>query len=214
MVKTAVLVSGGGSNLQSVLDALVFGELPGCELAAVISTSPDAFALQRARMSGVPAYVVERELFPNATVFGFAMLDKLRDLDIELVVLAGYSCELTHPIIKRYSGRVIDTYPSLMPAFTEPPMSGEEVCRLTLQTGVKLTGATAYLITETPGSGPIIAQKAVEVREDDSPATLRRRILEEGENHVLPQALRLYCGGRLRIEDGVVRIAEEPAESK
>lgn len=206
MVKTAVLVSGGGANLQSLLDARVFDELPGCDLAAVISTSPQAYALRRAQMAGVPAYVIDREMFPSATVFGFALLDKLKDLDIEFVVLAGYDCELTMPIFKRFDGRILDSYPSLMPAFTEEPMPAEAVCARALSAGVKLTGATAYFVTETPCKGPIIAQKAVEVCEDDSPSTLRRRVLEEGENYVLPMALRLYCQGRLKVVNGTVRV--------
>lgn len=207
MVKTAVLVSGGGSNLQSLIDARVFGELGNCDLAAVISTSPDAYALTRAEIAGIPSYIVERDMFPSASVFGFAMVDKLRDLDIELVVLAGYNCELTQPIFKRFGGRIVDTYPSLMPAFTEASLSSEDVCAEALRTGVKLTGATAYFVTETPRRGPIIVQKAVEVMEDDTPSTLRRRVLEEGENYVLPRALELFCQDRLTIQDGVVHIS-------
>jgi len=211
MVKTAVLVSGGGANLQSLLDARAFDELPGCDLAAVISTSPRAYALRRAQMAGVPTYIIDRDIFPGATVFCFALLDKLKDLDIEFVVLAGYDCELTLPIFKRYSGKILDSYPSLMPAFTDEPMPAEAVCARALSAGVKLTGATAYFVTETPCRGPIIAQKAVAVREDDTPSTLRRRVLEEGENHVLPEALRLYCQGRLKVVNGTVRIGEEQA---
>lgn len=214
MVKTAVLVSGGGSNLQSLIDARVFGELPGCDLAAVISTSPDAYALTRAEIAGIPSYIVERDLFPSASVFGFAMVDKLRDLDIELVVLAGYNCELTQPFFKRFGGRIIDTYPSLMPAFTEESLSSENVCAEALKRGVKLTGATAYFVTETPRKGPIIVQKAVEVMDDDTPAALRRRVLEEGENYVLPRALELFCQNRLTIQDGVVHISDSAPEKQ
>lgn len=207
MVKTAVLVSGGGVNLQSLIDSDMFGELRGCELAAVISSNPDAYALKRGEMVGVPCYVVDKELFPSQTVFSFAILDKLRDLDIELVVLAGFDCELCQPVFKYYSGKIIETYPSLMPSFTDAGLSGIDIQKAVLDAGVKLTGATAYFVTEKPRSGPIILQKAVEVRDDDTPASLQRRVLEEAENVILPEAVSLYCEGRLKIEGRCVRIA-------
>lgn len=214
MVKTAVLVSGGGMNLQALLDARMFGEIPECELTAVISTKSDAYALKRAEFAGIPTYVVERELFPSSTVFGFAVLDKLRDLDIQLVVLAGYGCEITQPILKHYGGRIIDTYPALMPAFTDADIPAEEICRETMRAGVKLTGATAYFVTDSPRQGPIILQKAVAVREADTALALQRRVLEEGENMVLPRAVALYCQGRLSIENGVVHVDEQLADSE
>jgi len=207
MVKTAVLVSGGGVSLQSLIDAGVFGEIPQCELAAVISTNPGSYAIKRAEMAGIPCYVVDRSLFPSQTVFSFAILDKLRDLDIELVVLAGYDCELSQPIFKHYAGKIIDTYPSLMPSFISEELSGIEIQKAQLAAGIKLTGATAYFVTETPRSGPIILQKAVAVREDDTPTALQRRILEEGENIILPRAVSLFCEKKLSIQDGVVRIS-------
>lgn len=208
MVKTAVLVSGGGLNLQSLIDASVFGEIPQCEITAVISSNPGSYALKRAEMAGIPCYVVDRELFPSQTVFGFAILDKLRDLDIKLVVLAGFDCELTQPIFKHYSGRIIDTYSSLMPAFTDEELSGIRIQEAELNAGVKISGATVYFVTEKPNFGPIILQKAVAVREGDSPAVLQRRILEEAENIILPRAVELYCSGKLSVVKGVVHIAE------
>ncbi|MFB0921326.1 MAG: formyltransferase family protein [Oscillospiraceae bacterium] len=210
-VKTAVLVSGGGLNLQSLIDAGTFGEIPRCELTAVISSNPGAYALKRAEAAGIPCYVVDRELFPSQTVFGFAVLDKLRDLDIELVVLAGFESELTQPIFKHFGGRIIDTYPSVMPAFTGEELTGLAIQEAQLKAGIKITGATAYFAAEKPNSGPIILQKAVAVREDDTPATLQRRILEEAENVILPRAVALYCAGKLSVKDGLVHIAE-PAE--
>lgn len=208
MVKTAVLVSGGGLNLQSLIDAGMFGEIPQCELLAVISSNPDSYALKRAEMAGIPSYVVDRDLFPSQTVFSFAILDKLRDLDIELVVLGGFECELAQPIFKHFGGRIIETYPSLMPSFTEEGLSGLAIQEAALCMGVKLMGATAYFVTEKPHSGPIILQKAVAVRAGDTPDALQRRILEEGENVILPRAVSLFCEGKLRIENGVVHIAE------
>ncbi len=206
MVKTAVLVSGGGVNLQSLIDARVFGEIPQCELTAVISTNPQAYALKRAEMAGIQSFVVERELFPSQTVFSFAILDKLRDLDIALVVLAGFEGELSQPVFKHYAGKIIDTYPALMPAFTDLNLPLAQLQREVLRSGVKLTGATAYFVTETPFKGPIIQQKAVAVREGDTAATLQRRVLEEGENYVLPRAVELYCSGKLTVEGELVHI--------
>ncbi|MEA4894741.1 MAG: formyltransferase family protein [Oscillospiraceae bacterium] len=210
-VKTAVLVSGGGLNLQSLIDAGTFGEIPRCELTAVISSNPGAYALKRAEAAGIPVYVVERELFPSQTVFGFAVLDKLRDLDIELVVLAGFECGLTQPIFKHYGGRIIDTRSSLMPAFADAELTGLAIQEAQLRAGVKITGATAYFATEKPNTGPIILQKAVAVREEDTAQTLQRRILEEAENAILPRAVALYCSGKLSVGDGTVHISEPDA---
>lgn len=207
MVKTAVLVSGGGMNLQSLIDASTFGELPGCELTAVISSNPGAYALRRAELASIPCYVVDRELFPSQTVFSFALLDKLRDLDIELVVLAGFDHELSQPVLKHFGGRVIETYPSLMPAFVGEGLEGLGIQRAALDAGVKLTGATAYFVTEKPHAGPIILQKAVRVYDDDSPSTLQRRILEEAENVILPQAVALFCAEKISIVNGRACIA-------
>lgn len=206
MVKTAVLVSGGGMNLQSLIDSRMFGEIPECELTAVISSNPDAYALKRAETALIPTYIIDRNMFPSQSVFGFALLDKLRDLDIGLVVLAGFDCELTQPIFKHFGGRIISTYPSLMPAFTEAGHSDAEIIEAQLAAGVRISGATAYFVTEGQTAGPIILQKAVAVRHDDSASSLRSRILEEGENYILPRAVDLYCRGLLKTENGVVRI--------
>lgn len=210
MVKTAVLVSGGGVNLQSLIDARVFGEIQECNLAAVISSNPDAYALERAEMATIPTYIVERELFPNLATFGLALLDKLRDLDIGLVVLAGFDCQLTQPIFDRYGGRIIDTYPALMPAFVEDYLEDIDIPSAQLRAGVKISGATAFFANEGKRNGPIITQKAVAVRQDDDSVTLSRRILEEGETYVLPRAVDLFCRGKLVVENGVVNITEHP----
>ncbi|MDR1131950.1 MAG: phosphoribosylglycinamide formyltransferase [Oscillospiraceae bacterium] len=207
MVRTAVLVSGGGLNLQALIDASMFGEMPDCGLSAVISSNPDAYALKRAERAGIPAYVVDRALFPSQTVFGFAILDKLRDLDIELVVLAGFNCELTQPILKHYSGRIIDTYSSLVPAFTDAGLSGQGIQEAALAAGVKLSGATVHFVADDPNARAIILQKAVAVRENDTPASLQLRILEEAESLILPRAVALFCAGRLSFANGAVHIA-------
>lgn len=208
MVKTALLVSGGGTNLQAVIDAHLFGEIPNCELTAVISSDPEAYALIRAKSSNIPAYVVDRTLFPHQASYNMALLQKLEDLDIQLVALAGYTLPVGGIVQRAYENRIINIQPSLLPMFAECSSAGLAPYEAALRAGVKLSGATAYFVTAEAG-GPIILQQAVEVWEGDTPKTLQRRIMEEAEWKLLPKALALYCQGLLRVEDGVVHIAGE-----
>ena len=209
MVNTAVLVSGGGMNLQAIMDSYCFGEIPNCKLSAVISSVPDAYALTRAKMSNIPNYVVDYNLFPNSSSFSNAILNKLKDIDTDLVVLAGFAHPLEPMVIKKYQNRIINTWPSLMPAFSGAQYNDTTVHAAVLESGAKISGATAYFVTEEPNSGPIILQKAVEIWEGDSPGTLQRRVMEEGEWSILPQALSLFCTGRLTVDGNRVHIAEE-----
>ena len=205
MVKTAVLVSGGGTNLQAVMDAHLFGEIPNCELTAVISSDPEAYALIRAKSANIPTYVVDRSLFPNSASYSTALLQKLEDLDIELVVLAGYNQPIGGTILRAYEHRIVNIFPSLLPAFGTCDGTSLEPYEEALRAGVKLSGATAYFVT-AEHTGPIILQQAVEVWEGDTPKTLQRRIMEEAEWKILPKALALFCQGALHIENGVVHI--------
>ncbi len=207
MVKTAVLVSGGGTNLQAIMDAHLFGEIPNCELTAVISSDPEAYALVRAKSANIPAYVVDRSLFPNFPSYTTALLQKLEDLDIELVVLAGYAHPVGGIVLRAYENRIINTFPTLLPTFSDCDLTTLEPYERTLQAGMKLSGATAYFVTARTG-GPIILQQAVEVWEGDTPKTLQRRIMEQAEWKILPRALALYCQGSLRVEDGIVHILD------
>ena len=210
MMKTAVLVSGGGANLQALLDKCYFDELPGLEIAAVISSAPEVYALERARSAGVPAYVVERALFPNNATFSNALLAKLRDLDIELVVCAGFTVKLSYGLLHAYRGRIINVQPALFPAFCskagfDPASAVTDALRL----GVRITGATAYFMTEDDtGAGPIICQRAVEVLPNDTPATLSDRIMRQAEWPVLTEAVGLFCAGALRIERNRVVVTQ------
>ncbi len=208
MVKTAILVSGGGTNLQAVMDSHLFGEIPNCELTAVISSDPDAYALIRAKSANLPTYVVDRSLFPNAQSFNTAVEQKLQDVDTELVVLAGYIHPLGQSVLKAYENRIINVCPSLLPAFGECDMNSMEPYDQAIRAGVKLSGATAYFVTEGH-TGPIILQQAVEVWEGDTPKTLQRRIMEEAEWKLLPRAIAMFCQDLLRVEDGVVHVAGE-----
>ena len=206
MVKTAILVSGGGTNLQAVIDAHLFGEIPNCELTAVISSNADAYALIRSRSANIPSYVVEWSLFPNPASYNTAILQKLQDLDIELVVLAGYTLPIGLGILRAYQNRIINIQPSLLPAFADCNGATLEPYEAAIRSGVKLSGATAYFVTEEP-TGPIIMRQAVEVWEGDTAKTLQRRIMEEAEWKILPKTMALYCQGKLSVEDGIVHIA-------
>jgi phosphoribosylglycinamide formyltransferase-1 len=206
MVKTAVLVSGGGTNLQAIIDANLSGGIKNCELTAVISSSPEAYAVQRAKNAGIPAYIVDRSLFPNRAVFTEALLDKLQDLDVELIAYAGFNYIIDTPLINAYRNRMINIHPSLIPSFCGPGYYGLRIHEAVLAHGVKLTGATAHFVTEITDDGPIILQKAVPILEGDTPSTLQRRVMEEAEWKILPEAISLFCEGRLTVEGRVVRI--------
>ena len=210
MVKTAVLVSGGGTNLQAVIDANLFGEIKNCEIAVVISSHPDAYALQRAHYAGIQSYVVDRANFPNRLSFTKALLEKLQDLEIELVVYAGFNFILGPQLIKAYNNRIINIHPSLLPSFCGPGFYGLRVHEAVLAHGVKVTGATAHFATELVDDGPIILQKAVQIFENDTPGTLQRRVMEEAEWKILPEAISLFCERRLEVDGRIVRIKEPP----
>jgi phosphoribosylglycinamide formyltransferase-1 len=216
VVRTAVLVSGGGANLQAILDARCFGELPDMDLAAVISSATGVFALERAENAGVPVYLVERDLFPNSASFSNALLAKLRDLDIELVVCAGFQEKLSYGLLHYYRYRVINVQPALFPAFCGESFDPVAAVEGTISGGVRITGATAYLMgEEDTGFGPIITQQAVRVQPDDTPASLSDRIMRRAEWPVLVEAVMLFCAGRLHVENGSVQILPErpgPAE--
>jgi phosphoribosylglycinamide formyltransferase-1 len=209
LVKTAVLVSGGGTNLQAIIDAHIFGEIKNCELTAVISSNPDAYALTRAEIAGIPSYVIDVRLFPNRASFCEALLKKLKDLDIELVVLAGFMYVLEKPLVHAFKNQIINIHPALIPSFCGDGYYGLRVHEAALNYGVKVTGATAHFVTAETDAGPIILQKAVEIREGDTPKVLQQRVMEEAEWIILPQAVSLFCEGRLTVDDNIVHIREE-----
>ena len=209
MAKTAVLVSGGGATLQALLDLCYFEELPGLEIAAVISSVPGVYALERAANARVPAYVVERALFPNSASFSNALLGKLRDLDIELAVCAGFAEKLSYGLLHAYLGRIINVQPALLPMFCTDRFDPAAAVEETLRRGVRITGATAYFMGEEDnGLGPIITQKAVEVLPEDTTATLSERIMRQGEWPALTEAVGLFCAGRLHIQGDRVVISQ------
>ncbi len=202
MIRAAALVSGDGARLQAILDSMYFKEIPDFELVAVISTARDVYAMKRALNAGVPAYVVDPELFPNTTSHSMAVANKLKDMDIELVILAGYDMPLG-VIPYQFKNRIIGTFPALYPAFENEE---GDIQRQVLERGVKLTGATAYFADGDGRVGSIILQRPVEVLPDDTPDTLSRRVLEEGEWRLLSQAVILYCSHKLKIHGNRVII--------
>jgi len=208
VVRVAVMVSGGGTNLQALIDAQKRGEIIGGEIAAVIASKSGAYALERAKQAGIPAYVIARRDFADAREMTLAYVEKLKELKIDLVVLAGFMTIFTEELIKAYPNAIMNVHPALIPSFCGKGFYGLHVHEKALEYGVKLSGATCHFVTEECDAGPIIMQKAVEVKPDDTPETLQRRIMEEAEWKILPKSVSLFCEGRLSVKDRTVFIKE------
>lgn len=204
-----VLVSGGGTNLQALLDAQAQGELGGGEIVAVISSKEGAYALERAKRANVPGYVVPKKDYPDHRAYSLALLEKCRALKADLIILAGFMHILTQEFVGAYENAILNVHPALIPSFCGEGFYGLRVHERALAYGVKVTGATVHFVTAEPDGGPIIAQRAVAVREGDTPEVLQRRVMEEAEWKLLPQAAALFCQGRLRVEGRQVHILEE-----
>ena len=189
MLKTAVLVSGGGTNLQALLDASARGEIPHAEIALVISGNPSAYALTRASLAGVATEIVRKEKGERPEAYGERLLRTLQAHGIDFVVLAGFLTILPENVIRAYERRILNIHPSLIPSFCGKGYYGLRVHEAALARGVKVTGATVHYVNEIPDGGEILFQKAVEVRENDTPETLQRRVMEEAEWILLPRAL-------------------------
>ena len=206
MVRIAVLVSGGGTNLQALIDAQSRGELKNGRIAAVLSSRPDAYALERAARAGIPGYVVARKDFASNREMTVALVDKLRELNIGLVVLAGFLHILTGEMVAAFPNAILNVHLALIPSFCGAGYYGLHVHEAALAYGVKLTGATVHFVNEEPDGGPIVLQRAVEILEGDTPEVLQRRVMEQAEWHILPQAVSLFCEGRLCVEGRIVHI--------
>ena len=202
----AVLVSGGGTNLQALIDAQQRGELGGGEITAVISTKEGAYALERAAKAGIPGYVVPRKAYPDNRSMTQAMVAKLRELDIQLVVLAGCMVIFTNELVDNYPNAIMNVHPALIPSFCGKGFYGLHVHEAALGYGVKVSGATVHFVTEECDGGPIIAQEPVPVLPGDTPETLQRRIMEQGEWIALPRAVALFCQDRITVEGRTVII--------
>ncbi len=205
MKRIAVLVSGGGTNLQALIDAQQRGELGG-QIAAVISSKEGAYALERAKNAGIPGYVLPRKSFDSNRSMTVALVDMLKDMNIDLVVLAGCMIIFTEELVDAYPNAIMNVHPALIPSFCGPGYYGLRVHEEALKYGVKLSGATVHFVSAECDGGPIIAQKAVEVRHDDTPEILQKRIMEQAEWVLLPQAVRAFCEERITVEGRTVII--------
>lgn len=207
MLKIAVFVSGGGTNLQALIDRQQTKGLGGGEITAVISSKKGAYALERAEKAGIKGYFVSGK---GLSVDEYSRkLDELLENEVkpDLIVLAGFLKIFSPDFCKKYSGRILNIHPSLIPSFCGDGMYGLHVHEAALAKGVKVTGATVHFVDAVTDGGPIVMQKAVEVREGDTPETLQQRVMEQAEHILLPDAVTLFCQGRLKIKDGRVSIS-------
>lgn len=207
--RIAVLVSGGGTNLQALIDAEKNGKFPNGKIVAVISTKSGVYALERAASAGIPGYVIPRKNFDSNQALTVAMVQKLSELKIDLVVLAGCMVVFTEELVRAFPNAVMNVHPALIPSFCGVGYYGLHVHEKALAYGVKLSGATVHFVSEECDGGPIIAQQAVAVLENDTPETLQRRIMEQAEWKILPEAVSLFCQGRLSVIGRKVIIKQE-----
>lgn len=211
MLKIAVLVSGGGTNLQAIIDRLEDGTIKNTEIACVISNNPHAKALERAKKHHIPAICISPKDFETRAMFNEALLKTLMALKVDLIVLAGFMVVIPPEMIRAFRNRIINIHPSLIPAFCGTGYYGLHVHEAALARGVKVSGATVHFVDEGTDTGPIILQKAVEVKVNDTPETLQRRIMEEAEWKLMPKAIDLIAAGKVKVIDGRVVIEEEMA---
>ena len=199
MLKVAVLVSGGGTNLEAILKAVESGTIPDTEIVGVISNNEGVYALERAKNHNVPGYCISPVNYDSRDEFHKALLDKLSELDPDLIVLAGCLIKIPDEVIKRFKKRIINIHPALIPAFSGPGFYGLKVHEAALERGVKITGATVHFVDEILDNGEIIAQKAVEVKAGDTPESLQKRVMEEAEWVILPGVISDIAKGNIKI---------------
>lgn len=206
MLKLLVCVSGGGTNLQAILDAIDAGRISGARVEYVISNNAGAYALQRARENGIEAICLSPRDFESREAFNDAFVEKVKALAPDLIVLAGFLVAVPQALVEAFPNRIINIHPSLIPSFCGVGYYGLKVHEAALARGVKVTGATVHFVDGGMDTGPIILQKAVEVRPEDTAKSLQRRVMEEAEWQILPRAIDLIANGRVSVEEGKVRI--------
>ena len=202
MKKAAVLVSGGGTNLQAIIDAKASGLIKNAEISLVISNNPSAYALTRAKNAGIKARCISPSEFENRELFNKALIQTLVESEIDLVVLAGFLVIIPREMVEKFRNRIINVHPSLIPSFCGTGCYGLKVHEKALSRGVKITGATVHFVDEGTDTGPIILQKAVEVKDGDTAETLQKRVMEEAEWKILPEAIELVASGEVKVMDG------------
>lgn len=208
MLKLAVCVSGGGTNLQAIMDAIDNGTITNARIEVVISNNKNAYALERARKHGIQSVCISPKDYESREAFNQDFLARLDSYQVDLVVLAGFLVVIPEAMIKSYRNRIINIHPSLIPSFCGTGYYGLKVHEGVLNRGVKVTGATVHFVDEGTDTGPIILQKAVEVKQDDTPEVLQRRVMEQAEWIIMPKAIDLIANGRVTVSDGHVQIHE------
>ena len=207
--KIAVLVSGGGTNLQALIDAQGRGELGDGEITLVIASKPGVFALERAANAGIEGRVLARKDYASIADYSRALADEMTAAGIDLVVLAGFLTIIDEQVYNAFPNRILNVHPALIPSFCGKGYYGLHVHEAALEKGVKVSGATVHIVTPECDAGPIVLQKAVEVREDDTPETLQKRIMEEAEWKILPKAVRFFCEDKITVKNNKVYIKGE-----
>lgn len=208
MLRIAVLVSGGGTNLQAIIDAIAAGKITDTEIAAVISNNRNAYALERAKQAGIKDIVVSPKDFETRDVFNENLLKILQEVNPDLIVLAGYLVVIPEIVIDAFENRIINIHPSLIPAFCGTGYYGLKVHEAALKRGVKVVGATVHFVDKGTDTGPIIMQKAVAVQNGDTPKVLQQRVMEQAEWNILPAAIDEIAHGKVRIEDGITVVED------
>lgn len=208
MLKIAVLVSGGGTNLQAIIDAVAAGKVTNTEISVVVSNNPNAYALERAKNAGIPAEVLVPKHFASRDIFNTELLKLIQSYEVDAIILAGCLLTIPESMILAYPNKIINIHPSLIPAFCGKEYYGLKVHEGVLARGAKVTGATVHFVDTGLDTGPIILQKAVAVQEGDTPEILQRRVMEEAEWELLPRAIDLLANGRLTVSGHYVHIQE------
>lgn len=209
MLKLAVLVSGGGTNLQAIIDGIENQTITNTEIAVVISNNKNAYALERAKKAGIPGMCVSPKNYQDRDAFNRALLAAIQSYEPDLIVLAGCLVVIPEIMVEAYPNKIINIHPALIPSFCGTGYYGLKVHEGVLARGVKVTGATVHFVDEGTDTGPIILQKAVEVRQGDTPKVLQQRVMEEAEWKIMPEAINLIANGRVRVENGRVILNEE-----
>ncbi len=205
-MKIAVMVSGGGTNLQAIIDGITNGTITNTEISLVYSNNPNAYAIERAKKAGIPYAVKSPKEFENRNDFNKALLKILQDADPDLIVLAGCLVVIPECVVKAFPNKIINIHPSLIPAFCGTGFYGLKVHEQVLKRGVRVSGATVHFVDEGTDTGPIILQKPVMIRQDDTPEVLQKRIMEQAEWKIMPMAIDMIANGRVRVEDHKVII--------
>ena len=199
MLRVVVLVSGGGTNLQAIIDSVESGNIPNTELVGVISNNKDAYALERAKNHNIPAFGISPKDYETRELFHEALMEKLAELKVDLIVLAGCLIKIPDEMVREYNNRIINIHPSLVPSFSGVGFYGLKVHKAALERGVKITGATVQFVNEIVDGGKILNQKAVEVMEGDTPEVLQKRVMEQAEWVILPQTIADIATGKIKI---------------